>query len=231
MARDCAEVMSELGVLKRLSDGLLSARERRNWQGAAGGFCLLIHHPAAPQPEYGVLGEEPSLLTLNLTTEMPNANLRWRNLAVAKVNSRQLPLQDDSVACVLLSHAVGRDASPELEEACRVLKPGGHLFILGLNRNGWRYLRRKTSRPLPGVNPLSIRYRLAKLDMIVDEVGAAGFLKRDWPRQMDRGWTRMLAPIADVVLVSSRHSEPAIINPIRDRKIRRVGVQSAAAGG
>lgn len=221
--------MAARSSLERLNQGLLSGYAESAKSPPKRGVRLVIHHPAVKRPDLHELAGEHARLSLELECSRSPAELRWGRLAVARSCSRDLPFHDASMTTVLLYHVVAAGDEPELEEACRVLQPGGRLLILGLNRLGWRYLRQRGSGPLPGIRPLRLRERLEMLDFSVDGLHAAGFLSREWPRQANSVSARLLAPILDCFLITATHSDARAADPPRKARLWAAGVHSAAA--
>jgi len=85
----------------------------------------------------------------------PSLELGMDKRSIVASNS-ELPVQSDSIDVVLLHHALDFAESPHqvLREAARVLRPGGHMVILGFNpASFWgiaRYLRRRKQVPWSG---------------------------------------------------------------------------------
>ncbi|WP_188749976.1 class I SAM-dependent methyltransferase [Marinobacterium zhoushanense] len=82
----------------------------------------------------------------------PSLELGMEKRSIVASNS-ELPVQSDSMDVVLLHHALDFAENPHqvLREAARVLRPGGHMVILGFNPASlWgiaRYLRRRKQVP------------------------------------------------------------------------------------
>ena len=213
----------------------LGQRVLAHWQSSkrlpmAEGPNLLIFNPRAPQPAYHWLPEFGGSMGLDLKAGGQSAHLQWDGVSVAQTCSLELPLQSASLGNVILSHVVGSGHEPELREACRVLRPGGNLFMMGLNRIGFRYLLDGSGDTLPGLRPLAVKGHLEQFDMSVEMMLAAGFLRQDWPRQMNRGAARLFIPLADLLLIVARKIEPQILTPLTASRLRAVGASSAIAG-
>lgn len=192
------------------------------------GPSLLMYHPSVCPPRIQWL-ESGSNVALRLASGTPEANLEWGERRVVRSNSRSLPLQTGSIAIVAMCHLVAVGKEPELAEACRLLQPGGRLFILGLNRLGLKHLA-GGRKQMPAIHPLALRARLDALDMNVLGLYAAGFLTQEWPIRMDKGAGRVLVPLADHFLVVAKPVEPRILNPLAKSRLRAVGVPSALVG-
>lgn len=81
----------------------------------------------------------------------------WRpGVKQAVADSEELPLSTDSIDVVVLHHALDftEDSHRLLREATRVLRPGGHMLIVGFNRFSywglWRLFRGRNSLPWRG---------------------------------------------------------------------------------
>lgn len=190
----------------------------------------MITNQVGPFASLEMIAEHPGQPQLAIRQGPGAASLSWRELDVGHAHSSALPLQSSSLSLVLLNHVIADGEEPELQEACRVLQPGGRLFILGLNRYGLRYVRRRTRGALPGLRPLSVRARLEALDMRVLVMHAAGFLCGARPAIVSRGFTRVLTPLADLFLIVAKPVEPRIMNPVSKSKLRAVAAPSALAG-
>jgi len=211
-------------TLGRLSDGLLRSASGSRIAGGA----LEIHHPLAPhvdpaalQPLCGAFG-----VSLSLSLDGP-ASAGQRVCC----ESSQLPFQERVFSAVVLHHVVQDGSEAELAEAVRVLRRGGVLLVLGLNRYGWQYRSQDASRRLPGFAPLQLRARLQQLGMVIQGFAGAGLAGRGAPAFMSRGAGTLGLPFADLVLLQARHSDSPEITPLRFRKPRAGVVQSAPMQG
>jgi len=222
------EQLQEL-ALKRLGERLLEDWAESSESRLASAPSLGIFSPAAPSPDLQSLVQSRGAPALRLAFA-DGADLEWGGIPIARTSSRALPLQTAMFGAVMLCHVLARGDEPELAEACRLLQPGGRLFIVGLNRSGLRYWRTRLSVGLPGMSLLALRARLEALDMQVLRLHAAGFLQSERPRHMNRGAARLLVPFADMCMIVAKPVEPKIMNPLAKSELRTVGAPSAWAG-
>lgn len=229
MKRVLAPEQSQELALESLGAHLLQEWAESSGSRLASAPSLVIFSPAAPGPDLQSLVQSRGAPALRLAST-DGADLEWGAISVARTSSRALPLQTAMFGAVMLCHVLARGDEPELAEACRLLQPGGRLFIVGLNRSGLRYWRMRSSTGLPGMSPLALRARLEALDMQVLRLHAAGFLQSLWPRRMNRGPARLLVPFADMCMIVAKPVDPTIMNPLAKSKLRAVGAPSALAG-
>lgn len=213
-------------ILKDLENRVFEEWKRSAENRAPDGPGLMIFGSGAPVPDFRELMETSDGPVLQMERGVESHSLCWGEIPVALTCARQLPLQTRRFGLVLLSHIISDGKESELEEACRVLKPGGLLLVLGLNRNGLRYLRGRSQSDMPGLRPLAVRGQLEQFDMNVRTVLAEGFLKRRWPEQMNQGLARMLIPVADLLLVVARKEEPRLATPVKRTQLRTANMQA-----
>lgn len=211
---------------ERLLDAWASSRRASRLDGPA----LLVFNPDAPEPATDTGAFSASRFVLKLEEGEGTRPIEWEGRTIAKTKSDTLPLQSESLDLVVLSHVIARGDEALLAEACRMLRPGGSLLVLGLNRQGWRFHRQDRAAALPGIHALAVRERLEELDMNWKAMHAAGFLGGDRPRRLDRGLAQILMPVADLQLIVARPAEPRVMNPIAESRMRAVGAPSALAG-
>lgn len=210
--------------LRSLSDGLLRSAGKR--QSAAG--VLEIHHPLAPFVDPALLDRRCGAfgVALSLSLDVPMDGSQRVCCA-----SSQLPFQNRVFGLVVLHHVLENGDEPELAEAVRVLRRGGELLILGLNRFGWRYRRQDASDRLPGLAPLCITRRLHAMGMVIQGSAGAGLAGQSAPPFMSRGASRLGLPFADLLMLQARHRDTPEVTPLRFRKSRASVVQSAPMRG
>ncbi len=65
----------------------------------------------------------------------------------------ELPLEHNSVDVIVLHHALDFTTNPHqvLREAARVIRPGGHILIVGFNPFSWWGVRRRLARKHSGI--------------------------------------------------------------------------------
>lgn len=209
---------------------------------------MVIFAEAPPDHGVGVLETNSGLQPI-LEMDAAGSWLRQRGLPVARCAIESLPLENECLGVVLVSQAAWVASGDWLEELCRVLKPGGTLLVSGVNRFGLGGLGRG-ARVAPAVkepaarglsnaannssratlSALALRKQLENQDMRVTGLFGAGFLRGPSPRDMSVGLARLLAPLADVLLLEARKAEPPSSRLVLDSRMRAVGAPSALAG-
>ena len=210
---------------KRILDEWGRSRENR----IPAGPGLLLYNPAMTEPGFATCFEEKAELFLSLGAREPSTQLGLCGMTVVETHSDQLPLQSESHSLVVLTHLVSKGTEPVLREASRLLQPGGVLLVMGLNRYGFSYLRNRFEG-VPGLCPLSVRDHLEQVDMNTRSMLAAGFLNRLGPENMNAGFSRILIPLADMLLIVARKNEPVLASPVSRARVRTVSAPSALAG-
>jgi len=184
--------------LRTLSEGLL----RTVGRAGPSGNILEIHHVAAPlmNPELfrDSTREIGVFISLNKGNEPDYAQ-------PIKCRTTSLPFPDSLFSKVVLHHVVSDGTELELDEAVRVLSRDGVLIILGINRLGWRFRIQGRFRRLPGIAPLKVKSRLARLEMSMQGFAGAGLIGLRRPVFMSSGLAGLGSPIADVILLQARH--------------------------
>jgi SAM-dependent methyltransferase len=116
-----------------------------------------------------------------------------------------LPFQDAVFRTVILFMITQNGTERELDEACRVLAPGGELVVLGLNRSGWSGLNRYRRGPVPRMHVASVRNSLQAHDMDINRVLGAGLFGRARPLMEWNRPSGIVLPLADLVVLRARH--------------------------
>lgn len=96
----------------------------------------------------------------------------------AVASNEELPLSSDSVDVVVLHHALdfAENSHRVLREAARVLRPGGHMLIVGFNPYShwglWKLFKRKKNMPWRGrfISKGRVSDWLTLLDLHIDSV-------------------------------------------------------------
>lgn len=214
------------GVLETLSAGLCDRFQSHRGDART----LLIAHPSLRVPRWPGRGGNgnPFGLELRLTTgtgrggDVPEALLRCA--------SAELPFLDGVFSCVTLYHVIAEGGEAELEEACRVLAPGGHLLVVGLNHCGWVGFDAGAWNGVPRLHALRVRHRLSDLGMVVEGQFGAGLLGRNRPAVIADGWKRLALPLADIVLLHARHLHRPIASRPRLKNLPAGLAPTALAG-
>jgi len=193
--------LQDLSSLHRFSSLLL--------QNAAGsdrkGNVLVLGHGALPAPDCHCLHRDERTFGIAICLflgQMPSAPI---DKAPLECVGSALPFQDASFQKVILYLVLKDGSEAELDEACRVLAPGGELLVLGLNRGSWSGMGRYRKGPVPRMRVANVKRSLRVHDMEIDHVLGAGLLGRSSPL-MD--WKRLSGiglPLADLVLLRARH--------------------------
>lgn len=138
----------------------------------------------------------------------------------------QLPFADGSFDLVIL-YALLEDGSEELlAEACRTLKAGGQLLLLGHGRFGG----------CRG-NPAHVALQPGRLCRALDRhsfrvAQCAGLGLRGRPLKLEFRWQRPLLAWCELIAIRARHHDPGtMVTPLRFSRPRATGARGAALDG
>lgn len=149
----------------------------RDWFETPAGRAILDSEHALVA---GALGSHPGLPWLWVAPGTPTAQVKGRGLRLTRCGSllegpmrcaAPLPLPSEAFGAVVLQHVVGGREDPLglLEEATRVLAPGGHLWLLVLNPlTPYRWRWRGTG--IASAEPLTWRRRMRDAGLAPDAV-------------------------------------------------------------
>lgn len=210
--------------LRDLTEGLLNSASKVRLQN----HTLHIHHGFAPPIDRALLHSRSESFGVYLGLHQGRELLTGQRV---HCNSAALPFQDRVFSRILLHHVLTDGTEPELAEVVRVLADDGLLFILGLNRQGWRYRTQGKFRALPGLSPFRIKAQLDRLNMTMQGYAGAGLLNRQRPQFMAYGWSVLGLPVADVIMMQARHQDGPQVTPLHFRKTNPGIVQSASLSG
>lgn len=147
-----------------------------------------------------------------------------------------LPFSNEAFELVVLQHLLCDGTEAVLQEALRVLAPGGDLVISGLNSAGLRYRMGNRAAQFPGLRLNRIIYHLKSQAFKIEtclRMGLAGMLgpvqENSWPGDH---WSGLVLPFADWVVLHGHH-QPNIENTrtLRFRQARRGHVSPTALDG
>jgi len=172
---------------------------------AGRGSVLLINPPGVPLPDCPGLHRDEHSFGLALDLSLGPSQLAVNPQALLECSSAALPFQTGVFRVVLLSLVTENGTEPELDECCRVLMPGGELFLLGVNRRSWSGIR---GRKQAGVVRMSIPRVIARLnhqDMAIEHITGIGLLGRTGPQMESNRFSAAALPFADLVLIRARH--------------------------
>ncbi len=105
----------------------------------------------------------------------------------------------------MLSLVIENGAEPELGEACRVLMPGGELFLVGINRRSWSGLGARKQAGVVRMSLLRVVDRLNDLDMAIEHITGIGLMGQVLPKMESNRLSAVCLPFADLVLIRARH--------------------------
>lgn len=204
----------DLSSLHRFSSRLL--------QKAAGGErkgnVLIVGHGALPAPDCACLGRDDR--TFGLTICVFQGPLHSDRPAETLLDccSSDLPFQDAVFRKVILFLVTRNGTERELDEACRVLAPGGELLVLGLNRSSWSGLRRYRSGPVPRMHVASVRNSLQAHGMDLNCILGAGLLGRARPVMEWKRLSGIALPLADLVVLRASYRDRPAVTPLQMKK-------------
>lgn len=137
-----------------------------------------------------------------------------------------LPLPTECFGCVVLQHVAGATAPGLLDEAARILVPGGRLWLLALNPVApyrWRW----SGQGLAASEPLTWRRRLRKVGLQPDPVSQG--LGPTW--QVQTAPQRQEGPglRAAYLVRSEKRAHP--LTPVRQRQPLRLRLPGELAAG
>jgi len=172
---------------------------------AGRGSVLLINPPGVPFPDCPGLHRDERSFGLALDLSVGPSQLAVNPQAMVECSSAALPFQNGVFRVVLLSLVTENGTEPELDECCRVLMPGGELFLLGVNRRSWSGIR---GRKQAGVVRMSLPRVIARLnhqDMAIEHITGIGLLGQAGPQMESNRFSAAALPFADLVLIRARH--------------------------
>jgi SAM-dependent methyltransferase len=162
------------------------------WFGSACGLTLLAAErdrvaallaSRAPQPWLWLApgsGPGPDAAACNLPPRGLRLHREHAQLAGCFRCALPLPLPSESFGSIVVQHVLDDGGLPGfLDEAARVLQPGGHLWLFALNPYSPYRLRWRRAG-LHARNPIEWRLRLRAVGLHVDEGSEAAWLGPVW---------------------------------------------------
>jgi SAM-dependent methyltransferase len=181
------------------------------------GSVLLVKHPLLPWPQVSCI--ERNQRSFGLAVHLDKGKSAERQSGLLS-RSDELPFVEASFKQVALWHVIATGKEAELEEACRVLAPGGELLILGLNSKGFRARRDKEARDLPRLHWRALDRILAELGMEITGVLGAGIVGISSKAFQQNGLGALILPVADLLVIRARAVNPANASPVRLEQFR-----------
>ena len=185
---------------------------------AGRGSVLLINPPGVPPPDCPGLHRDEHSFGLALDLSLGPSQLAVNPRALLECSSSALPFQDDVFRVVLLWLVTEHGEEPELGEACRVLMPGGELFVLGMNRGSWAGMRCRHKAGVARMSLPRVIGRLKDLDMAIEHVTGIGLLGQPGPKMESNRLSTMALPFADLVLIRAMHRTRPELTNLRMKK-------------
>jgi len=147
-----------------------------------------------------------------------------------------LPFEGAAFDLVVLHHLVGDGSEDVLQEALRVLVPGGDIVISGLNSAGLRYRVGNRAEQFPGLRLNRIIFHLKTQSFKIERCLRMGLacmsrpmLKNNW---FAGSWYALALPCMDWVVLHGHHqANLGNASILRFRQARRRRVSSAALDG
>ncbi len=176
------------------------------------GSVLLIKHPLLPWPEAKSVARDQHSFGQALHLDLGSGRERYSGL---RYRSDELPFVDAAFRQVVLWHAIATGQEAELAEACRVMQAEGELLVLGLNQMAIGARFDRSAGNLPRLHRQSLDAHLSELDMQVTGVWGSGLAGIASPVLRKDGWSGLLLPFADQVVLRVEHFHPAGLSSLR----------------
>lgn len=153
---------------------------------------------------------QDSLNSIALKVDIESKGNSARGSLVCHTGS--LPFRDEEFDMVLVQHMLSNGQEPELEEACRVIRPGGQLLMIGAGR--FCGARKKQDREQPSMNVGSILRNVRSRDFEIKQ--CEGFGMRGRPVHLDARWQKPLLRFSNLILIRGRHrGNHPMVTPLR----------------
>jgi SAM-dependent methyltransferase len=126
--------------------------------------------------------------------------------------TRSLPFMDDVFDVAVVYHLLGDGLEPELQEAGRVIRPGGQLLVIGTGR--FSGTRKKHGREQPSMKVQSIIRQMRSLDFDIRKCQGIGLRGRSL--RLDARWQMPLLTFSNLILIRGRHQgNHPMVTPLR----------------
>lgn len=126
--------------------------------------------------------------------------------------TRQLPFADDEFDMAVVYHMLADGQEPELDEVCRVIRPGGQLLVIGAGR--FSGTGKKQGKEQPSMKVQSIIRQMRSQDFEIRSCQGIGLCGR--AVRLDAGWHKPLIRFSNLVLIRGRHQgNYPMVTPLR----------------
>lgn len=115
-----------------------------------------------------------------------------------------LPFEDVAFDLIVLQHLISDGSEAVLNEAMRVLAPGGDIIISGLNHAGMDYHSKSQSKKFPAIKINKVSHLLKSNSFTITHSLRAGFAGMAWPKAAE-GWQGSSLPFSDRVALQAHH--------------------------
>lgn len=171
------------------------------------GNVLVLGHAALPAPDCPCLRRDEHTFGLDICIFQGRQQSPVVAQTLLDCSSSALPFQDAVFRTVILFMITKNGTERELDEACRVLAPGGELMVLGLNRSGWSGLNHYRRGPVPRMHVASVRNSLQAHGLDINRILGAGLLGQGGPLMELNRLSGIALPLADLIVLRARHRE------------------------
>ncbi len=195
------------------------------------GNVLVLGHGGLPAPDCPGLRRENQPFGLDIFIFQSRSQFATPFETLVDCASSALPFQNAVFRRVVLFLITRNGTERELEEACRVLAPGGELLVLGLNRSSWSGLKRYRKSPVPRMRVSEVRNRLQANGMDVSLVLGAGLLGRSRPLMDSKRFSGIALPLADLIVLRARHRDRPAVTRLHMKEIPARAVPTAVHVG
>jgi SAM-dependent methyltransferase len=138
-----------------------------------------------------------------------------------------LPFETGAFDVVIYCHSISDGHEAELEEGCRVLRPGGQLLVTGCGGlGGARSVRWRS----PALRAGRLCRALNRREFRIEQCMGLGLRGR--PLTLQAGWQRPLLVFCERVLIRARRRDrETIVRPLRFSRTGPVSARGAALDG
>lgn len=139
-----------------------------------------------------------------------------------------LPFGTHEFDLAVVYHLLSDGLEPELEEACRVIRPGGQLLVVGAGR--FSGANKNQGREQPSMNVQSIIRQMRSQDFEIRTCQGIGLRGR--ALRLDAGWHAPFLKFSNLILIRGRHQgNHPMVTPLRFSRPASGSVRMPALDG